>query len=125
MLDHMRRSFREALVAMLHSSVQNGLAYLLDFAHGTASLIIFCRKFCINSVYASISAVVRGDSGIGACRSASLNFSRFRSFHALRLIFGCARFRVGCGLISARERTIDSILVWKFSLRVFRLDILT
>ena len=37
MLDHMRRSFLVALVAMLHSSVQNGLAYSLDFAHGTAS----------------------------------------------------------------------------------------
>ena len=66
MSDHVRHNFRVAFVAILHSSVQNGLAYSLGFAHGTAILMTFCRNFFIDSMYASISAGVRGDAGEGA-----------------------------------------------------------
>ena len=34
-------------------------------------------------------------------------------------------YRVGCGLISVRDRTINLILVWSCSVQVFYLDILT
>lgn len=62
---------------------------MLGLAQSTDAAMIFCKKCWMNSVYVSISARVWGTAKVGAWHSASLNFSRFNSFQAQRLVALC------------------------------------
>ena len=125
MSDQMRRNFGVALVAILHSSVQKGLAYPLGFAHGTAALMYFVGIFeSILYTYRSRQVCIETAVEVRGARLPSIFPNSGVSMPCVYFLVA-THYRVGCGLILVRDRTIDLILVWLCSVQVFQLDSLT